>query len=70
MEKIKKPDTWNNENPEELNSICQDKKQQDVGKRVLRIDNNTCVLVDQDRYNSQYAEKLREKFEKARKKSY
>ena len=68
MEKPIKPDVWNNENPEELQSICQDKKRQDVGKRMLRIDINTHVLVDPDLCNPQYAEELKLKFDKARRK--
>lgn len=68
MEKSVKPDIWANENPDELPDICLEKKQQDVGKRMLRIDPHTYVLVPPEHYNSQHADKLRAKFEKARKK--
>ena len=70
MEKFIKPDIWSNEKPEELPDICLEKKQQDRGKRMLRIDPNTHVLVSPEQYNSQYADVLRAKFEKARKKYY
>lgn len=70
MEKFIKPDIWNNEKPEELPDICLEKRKQDRGKRMLRIDPNTYVLVAPEQYNPQYAEVLRAKFEKARKKYY
>ena len=70
MEKFIKPDIWNNEKPEELQDICLEKRKQDRGKRMLRIDPNTYVLVAPEQYNPQYAEVLRAKFEKARKKYY
>lgn len=70
MEKATKADIWHNENPEELPDICLEKRQQDEGKRMLRIDANTYVLVSPEHFNPQYAEKLRAKFEKARKRFY
>lgn len=70
MEKITKVDIWHNENPEELPDICLEKRQQDEDKRMLRIDANTYVLVSPEHFNPQHAEKLRAKFEKARKRFY
>lgn len=65
-EKRMKANLFANDNPEELELIRQHPR--DIGKRPLRIDARTVVMVRPELCTPQYAEKLRAKFEKARKK--
>ncbi|WP_291528571.1 hypothetical protein [Bacteroides sp. UBA939] len=62
-----KPDLSENENPEALEAIRQEKRNRDIGKVPLRINAYTIVMVDPELCTPQHAEKLRAKFEKARK---
>lgn len=60
-----KANLFENENPEELETIRQHRHDHD--KIPLRIDGRTVVMVKPEFCTPQYAEKLRAKFEKARK---
>lgn len=59
-----------NEAPEELVTIRIQQESLDAGKRMLRIDDRTYVLVRAELCTPEYAVKLRQKYEKNRKRLY
>ena len=59
-----------NELSEDLENICKQKESMDKDKKMLRIDERTFILVSRERCTPEYAAKMRDKYEKSRKRDY
>ena len=62
-QKREKINLFENDDPEEVAALCQQSVQLESNKILLRIDARTQVLVDPKDATSEYAEKLRHRYQ-------